>query len=285
MALRVDYAAVAFAADYGAYFLHLCRNVHLAYCRCCVRAAVTLSYVAQGACRRKVRHGVARCVLQHVVGYAHECVFLAEHLAILADERQTVYVGVDNDAEVVLAAVHLVHYTLQVLLERFGVVGEVAVGCRVEDGIFYAERLQQVGQDDAAHAVDSVYANLELSVADSVHVSQLEAEYALDMALVERVVACVRAERIDVGIVEVFLLGDAQHLVAVVLGEELAFAVEQLQCVPLARVVTCCYDDAAEGACPAHSQLCCRRCGEVDVNNVESHTHECAANHVAYHVA
>ena len=161
----------------------------------------------------------------------------------------------DGGAEVGCGGLHLVDDASEVLLERFGVVGEVAVGCRVEDGIFYAERLQQVGQDDAAHAVDSVYANLELSVADSVHVSQLEVEYALDMALVERVVACVRAERIDVGIVEVFLLGDAQHLVAVVLGEELAFAVEQLQCVPLTRVVTCCYDDAAEGACPAPTLL------------------------------
>ena len=116
MALRIDDAAVAFSADYRTHFLHLRGYVHLANGSRCVSASVLLCHVAQSTCGREVADGVALGVAEHVVGNADECVFLAEHLAVLAYECQAVNVRVDDDAEVILAALHLVHDALKILL-------------------------------------------------------------------------------------------------------------------------------------------------------------------------
>ena len=59
--------------------------------------------------------------------------------------------------------------------------GEVAVRCAVEYSELYAESLKEFGQDNTTNAVDSVNTYLELSVLDSLYVSQLEVEYALDV--------------------------------------------------------------------------------------------------------
>ena len=44
-------------------------------------------------------------------------------------------------------------------------------------------------------------------------------------------------------------------------------------------------DNATESASPTYSKLCSRRSSEVDVDNVETHTHKSSANNVAHHVA
>ena len=285
MALWIDNTTVALAADDSAYSLHLGSNVYLAYSRSLVLAAMLLGNVAQSTCGREVAYGVARCVRQNIFGYANECVLLAEHLAVLADKCKTVYVWVDNNTEVVLASLHLVHDASEVLLQWLWVVCEVAVRCVVEYSVFYAESLEQSREDNSANAVDSVDTNLELGVLDSLYVGKLKVENALDMTLVHRAVACIRSEVVYISIVEVFLLGYFEHLVAILLSEEFALAVEQLQCVPLAWVVACGDDDATESACPAYSKLCSRSGSEVDVDNIKAHTHKCTANDVAHHVA
>ena len=56
---RIDNTAIAFTADDGTDLLHECGDVHLAYCRSAVLAAMTLGDIAQRTRRREVANGTA----------------------------------------------------------------------------------------------------------------------------------------------------------------------------------------------------------------------------------
>ena len=45
------------------------------------------------------------------------------------------------------------------------------------------------------------------------------------------------AQRVDIGILEILALGDGQYLGTISSGKELAFVVQELQCIPLTGVV------------------------------------------------
>ena len=146
VALGVDDAAVAFAADDGLRGLHLRGDVYFAHGRSRVLTAMLQGDVTQGTGGTEVRNGVARSLRQHVVGHAHQGVFLAKHRTRLADQSQTVYVGVDHDAQVVVSSgFHLVHDAREILLQRFGIMGEIAGRLAVEHFIFHAELRQELG--------------------------------------------------------------------------------------------------------------------------------------------
>ena len=285
VALGINHAAVAFAADYRPYFFHLGGYVHLAYGRCRITAAVTLGHIAQGAGAAKVADRVARRMAQHIVGNGNKRIFLAEHAAVLTDERQAVNVRVNHDAEVEAAATHTLHYAAEVLLKRFGVVGEVAVRRAVKYFIFNAKLPQQFGQDYAANAVYSVNADTETRLAHSLNINKLQVKYGLYVLTVECFVIRILPETVNVSINKVFTVGQRKHLVAVGLVQELTLAVEQLQGVPLARIVACGYNNAAVSPSHAHGKLCGRGCGQADVNNVEACANKRAANNTAHHVA
>ena len=253
---------------------------------------MTLCDVAQGTGRAQIRNGVALVVSQHVVGHRDQRVFLTEHAAVLADESQTVDIGVNDDAEVktllrradrVFIGTHLVHDALQILLQGLGVVGELSCALAVQNLVVDAQCLEQLGQDDAANGVDGVGTDAELAGLDSLDISQTEVEHRLHMTLVHGVVPHDAAQLLDGCIVEVLSLSNAQHLCAVGSRQELAIAVEQLQGVPLRGVMRCGDDDAAVGLVPAYGQLCGRCRGQPDVDDFVAHADECAADDVAHH--
>ena len=107
-----------------------------------VSAAVVQCYVAQGACRTEVTHGVTRCMAEHVVSHRDECIFLAKHCSVFADEGQSVNIWIDNNAKVVPALLYLIHYIVQVLLQWLGVVGELSCWFGVKNGVFYAQLVE-----------------------------------------------------------------------------------------------------------------------------------------------
>ena len=125
--------------------------------------------------------------------------------------------------------------------------GEVAVCLTVEYVVFHSQRVEELWQDYASHAVDGVGAHFEVSVAYGLGVNQLQREHVVYVFLVEGVVLAVVSEVIDVCILEIFLLGNLQHFVAVGLGEKFALCVEKFQCVPLSWVMACGDDDATVG--------------------------------------
>ena len=152
------------------------------------------------------------------------------------------------------------------------------------DGL-YAELFEELWQDDAADAVDAVESYAVVRLLDGFHVHQVEAKHEVDVLLVVGVVFAIRAKVIDVGVLEVFGFGDAEHLVAFSGIEELAAGVEQLQGVPHAGIVAGCDDDAAASAFHGDGNFGggCR--GEADVDHVEAHAHERAADHILHHRA
>ena len=222
---------------------------------------------------------------KNIVGHGDEGVFLAEHGSVLTDEGQTVNIGVYDDTEIESSLAHTAHDALQVLLQGFGIVGEVAVGLAVEYLVVYAKGLEQSGKDDAADAVDGVHTDAETGLADGLTVDKLQVEHALDMALVEGVVFDIFAQMVHIGILEVLSLGNTEYLVAILLVEELSLAVEQLEGIPLAGVMGGGNDDAAVGSAHAHSQFGGGGGGESDIDDVVAIAHEGTADHILDHLA
>ena len=104
---RIDDTAIALTADNGVNLAHLGNNVYLAYGSSAVLAAcVLVGNIAQSTGRAQVANGITGSVLQDVVGNGNESVLLAIHGAVLAEESQTVHVGVNNECDIVLALLH-----------------------------------------------------------------------------------------------------------------------------------------------------------------------------------
>ena len=174
---------------------------------------------------------------------------------------------------------------MEVLLQRFGVMGEVACTLTVENLVVETEGLEELGEDDAAHGVDGIGTDAELALADGLDIDEFQLEHGVDMTTVVGVVDGAGAELVDLCVMEVFGLCDAEHFGTVGSGEELALVVEQLQGVPLAGVVRGGDDDAAVSLSHAYGELG-RRCGGVaDVDDIVAHTHKGAYDDVADHEA
>ena len=136
-----------------------------------------------------------------------------------------------------MTGLHLVHDALQVLLQRLRIVGEVAIGFLVEELEAYTQAFEQLGQDDASHAVDAVDTNGEASLTNDIGINQSKVHDAVDVTLVETMVLQIFAQRVDIGILEILALSDGQHLGTIGSGKELALVVQELQCIPLTGVV------------------------------------------------
>ena len=148
----IDDTAVAFATDDSTHFLHLGRHIDFTHGRSIIGLSITCRHITQGTGRTQVGNGRAWRVLQYIVGHADQRIFLAIHPSVLADDSQTIHVGVYHKGHIVAALGHQPHDVTQVALQRLGVVLEVACGFAIELlHMLHAQLLQQLGQNDAAH--------------------------------------------------------------------------------------------------------------------------------------
>ena len=282
----VDDTTIAFAADDGTRFLHLRHNVHFANgCRRVV-ATILLRHIAQTAGGGQVADGVARRMLEHVVGNGHKRVLLAKHGAVLADEGKAVHIGVNHEADVVAALAHKVANLGEVLLEGFRIVGKVARSICVDARhLGHAELAEELGQDDAADRVDRINGHIEMSAANSINVHEFKVLHQFDMALVVGQVLDVAAQGVNVGKLKVAVVGQTYNLRSLFGLEELALLVKEFEGVPLAGVMAGSNDDTTHGLLHSHSQFGGRRRSQTDIHHVEAHTHERAADNVHHHFA
>ena len=90
---------------------------------------------------------------------------------------------------------------------------------------------------------------------------------------------------IDIGILEVFLLGDGKHLIAVGGGQELSLLIEKLEGVPLTRIVRGCDDNTT--CCPTHgdSELGGRSSSQTYVEHIITHAHQGTTYYILDHLA
>ena len=191
---------------------------------------------------------------EYVVRHAYQRIFLAVHGAVLADEGEAVNIGVYYDAEVVATLLQFAHDAGEVFLQWLGVVGEVAVGFAVEYGVLHAEAVEEGREDDAAYAVDGIDNDLELCLPHCLRVHEFQCHHGVDVSLVEALLG-VFAEVVHVGEGEALCLCYGEHLRSVCRCEEFSIGVEQLQGVPVARVVRRGDDDAAVSACHCHGEF------------------------------
>ena len=226
MAFRVDDTTVALTTDDGFHLLHLGGYVHLTHSRSVVSTTILVGHVTQCTGRTQVRNRVARCVLQHIVGYSYQGVLLAIHTTILTDEGQTVHVRIYYEAHIVVSASHKVHDIAQVLLQRLRIMLEVACNLSIKqiDGL-HAQFLQQPWKDDATYRVDGVQRHLEIGIADSLHIHQFQAQHMIYMFLIEAEIFLVFSNTVHIRIHELFCLGYPQHFVTFGCVQELAFLV------------------------------------------------------------
>ena len=91
-----------------------------------------LGDIAKTTSGREIAHGVARSVLEHVVGNCHEGILFTKHGAIFTNKGETVGIGVYHKTNVVASLTHEVANFAEVLLKGFGIVCEVSRRFAVE---------------------------------------------------------------------------------------------------------------------------------------------------------
>lgn len=285
VALRINDTAIAFAANDGVGLLHHGDDIHLADSRGGVGAAVTLGDVAEGAGRGEIADRRARSEREDIVGDAYDGVLLAKHGAIFADEGETVDIGVDNDAEVGLLLDDEGRDVGEVLWQRLGIVGEIAVWLKIEtvDGLD-PEAFEELWENDAADGIDGIEGDSQPCLAHGIGIDEFEGEDLVDM-VIGVVLDGERADVVDICGLVILLLGNGEHLSPLLSGEELTLIVEEFEGVPLLWVVAGCDDYSSVRVLGSYGYLGCRRRGEVDIDDIGSHSEEDTRNDVANHLA
>ena len=149
VARRIDYPSVAFASDERSDLVHLRGDVHLSH-RCGVPgAAVGFGHIPESPAGAEVRYRVAgRDTLplgsaEQVVGHGDEGILLDERLSVLADERETVHIGIYAYSEIRAVLDHRLAQGREVRGKRLRVMCELAAYLGVYGDAFHSEPFQQ----------------------------------------------------------------------------------------------------------------------------------------------
>ena len=281
----IDDAAVTLASDDGMVLAHQGGDVHFAHGRSLIlAAAVLVGHVTQGAGGGHVGDGVARGVLQHIVCHTHQGVFLAKHLAGFAHQGQTVHIGVNHDAEVAVLAGHRVGNLGKVFRNGLGIMGKMACGFAVQlHHILHAQGAKQAGDGNAARGVNGIHCHAEIGLGNGLFVYQFEPEHALYVMVDGVQVFGHLAQLVHLGVAEVLAFGQGYHLVALGGIDKFATGVQQLQGIPMFRVVGGGDDDAAIGMTVYHGHLRRRRGGEAGFYHVDTHALQGAHHQTVHH--
>ena len=79
--------------------------------------------------------------------------------------------------------------------------------------MFHTQTFEKFGKNDTAYWVYTVNSHTEISFLDSFNVYQVKSQYAVDMFLIVGKILAIRAQVINIGIVELFSFGDTKYLI------------------------------------------------------------------------
>ena len=125
--------------------------------------------------------------------------------------------------------------------------------------VVYAEFLQKLWQHDSANRVHAVDNDLEIGSLYCIEIEDFHLQNHVDVAVFVVGNLGFLAKVVDVVISKVFRFGNCKHVLAFLVGEEFAVAVEELQGVPLLGVVACRDDDSAGSLFQDNSHFSGRR--------------------------
>ena len=169
---------------------------------------------------------------------------LPQGASILADEGDAVGVGIDGEAGVAAVIPHRAAEIGQVLRHRLRLVGEAAVGLGVDEAGLDAQGVQQAGQEEGPGAVAGVDGGAQAGPPDQVGVDDLQDPFE------EKPLHLVAPDPLEAppgGAALVPSMVGRLHLAGAFGVEEDPVPADQLEAVPLGRVVAGGEDDGAVG--------------------------------------
>ena len=139
--------------------------------------------------------------------------------------------------------------------------------------------------NDTADGIDSIDSDGEIGITDSLEVDEFEIFDLLDMMEDISIIVILSAETMDVGERIIVGFGDADHLLAFGIVEELTVGVEEFEGIPLHGVMAGSDDDTAASLFSSYSEFGggCR--SHADIHDIESHGYESANYEVFHHFA
>ena len=238
MCCRIYNTTIAFATNNRTSLLHFRYHVYLAHSCRSVGAAIFFSDIAQGPCGRKVRNRISRSMLQYIIGYSNECVFLAEHRTVFTYHGQAVNIRIDNKGYVMVSLTHEVTDIRKMLFQRLRIMREIACRLHIQPcHLCHAELSEQFGKNNAAHGVYRINSYAEVSLSNSLYINEFEEFHHFYVSLVKVEILCVASQMVNIRKGKVATVGQAHYFRSLCGGEELALLVEKLQSIPLARVM------------------------------------------------
>ena len=135
MALWIDNTTITLTTNDGIHLLHLRSDIHLTDGSSGIRSAMLLRHITQSTGRRKVGNRITLRLRQDIVSHTDQRIFFAKHLSIFTDKGQTVNIRIHHDTQVILTCLHLIHNTLQVLLQGLRIMSKVTGRLTIQDGI------------------------------------------------------------------------------------------------------------------------------------------------------
>ena len=246
---------------------------------------MTLRHVAQGTAGAEIGYGRPRRTSEHIVAHRHQRIFFAEHSSVLAEDGQTVYVGVYGKAHVGSALRNQCREVGEVFRQRFGVVRKPSVRLAVHGKDFaHAQRAAQVGHNQTAHRVDAVNGHPKARRTNGVYIDGVQCQYLFNM--IGRVIGDGHtSQRLDTDKGESVRFGQPQHFAPLVRIQKFALRIQQFQRIPVCRIMAGGDDDASGRTLARYSQFYGRRGGHADVRHVKSHAREDACDNGFHHFA
>ena len=136
-------------------------------------------------------------------------------------------------------------------------------------GTLDAECVKEAGQCDATDGVDRVGADGEPCLADRCSVHLGKAQHHLHVGI-GVVLVLHMSQVIHLGEGEVLRISHPIDLPSLSIGEEGALVIEELQGIPVLRVVARRDDDAGIGTLLGDGKLCRRGGGETDIDHIKA---------------
>ena len=147
--------------------------------------------------------------------------------------------------------------------------GEIAVRSAVERDALHPEPFEQPGQYDAADGIDAVQHDLEAGLPDGIRIHRIQGEDCI-YVFVREIVVRDLPEAVDSGEVEFPFLRKVQDRLPFRRSEEFSRGVQQLERVPVARIVAGGDDDAAVRSGERDSKFRGRSAGESAAHDVHA---------------
>ena len=243
-----------------------------------------LGDVAQGAAGRNVAHRGALLVLKHIVGNGHQGIFLAKRLAVLANQRQTVHIGVYADAKVGIVGHNCLAQAHQIGRQRLGIVGKMARRLTVYGDALHAQLLQKARHNHAAHRIHRVQHHFEVRRLYGRQVHQRIGLHGVDVDL--GIIFIGDGAKLQHLLEIKILFGcGCQNLLALCVGEKLAVAAQKLEGIPLGGIVAGGDYNAAVRLFAGDRKFCGGGGGHTYIDNLYTAGNQRVTHNAVYHRA